>query len=449
LSAYLPFTVYRLPFTDMCYAIPGKIVGFKEKKVEVDYFGERRFAHNEFENLKIGDYIYAQGGFVINKIPPDEARDILEFWKETFFELREIDLRLSKLKKDNRVSKKTMSILDKAMEGRALKFEEFLYLLNLKDENEIEYLYKVANFIRQKFHKNACCVHGIIEFSNYCAQDCTYCGIRKSNQILKRYRIEEKELFKIVKDAVSKYGFRAIVLQSGDDPYYDTDRIAYVIKKIREENDLLLFISTKEVGQQGLKKFHKAGARGVLIRFETGNKELYRKFHPGDTLKERLAEIDTAKSLGFLVLTGALIGLPGQTNEDVANDILLAKSIAPEMYTFGPLLPHPQTPLGKSDKPSLCLVLKTMALMRIADPQGKIVSTTAVETLAPAEGRIKGFMSGANSLMLNITPDIYKSLYQIYPDRIHEKETIAEQINKALDDLKKLGRAPTDLGAYP
>jgi len=431
----------------MCYAIPGKITGFEGRKVIVDYFGEKRRAYNEFVDVKIGDYIYAQGGFVINKIPAVEAKDILEFWKETFFELRETDLRLSKLEKEGRASKKTILILDKALESRTLKLDELLYLLNLEDKNEIEYLYKVANFIRQKFHKNACCVHGIIEFSNYCSQDCLYCGIRKSNGNLTRYRMEEKELFKIVKEAVSKYGFRAIVLQSGDDPYFDADKLSYVIKKIREENDLLLFISTKEVGVGGLKKFYEAGARGVLIRFETGNAGHYRRLHPGDSLTERLGEIEAAKNLGFLVLTGGLIGLPEQTNEDIINDILLAKKISPEMYTFGPFIPHPQTPLGKNAKPPLDLVLKAMALIRIADPYGKIVSTTAVETLSPKKGRIKGFMAGANSLMLNITPENYKKFYSIYPERIHEKETVSQQIDKALDDLTKLGRAPTDLGA--
>ncbi|MFH1957118.1 MAG: [FeFe] hydrogenase H-cluster radical SAM maturase HydE [bacterium] len=430
----------------MCYAIPGKITGFEKGKVIVDYFGEKRYARNEFEILKEGDYIYAQGGFVINKIEPKEAEEILEFWKETFFNLREVDLRLSKIDGTSEASKKTRSILDKALEGRKMSPDDFLHLMNLSDEKELDYLFKVANFIRQKYHKNACCVHGIIEFSNYCINDCLYCGIRKSNAEIERYRMSEREILDTVRESVSKYGFKALVLQSGDDPFYDVEKISGIISKIRKNNAVLLFISTGEVGEDGLREFYKAGARGVLIRFETSNSELYSKLHPGDFLKERLAEIEAAKKLGFLVLTGALIGLPEQKNEDILKDIFAAKKISPEMYTFGPFLPHPRTSFSYAEPPSVNLVLKTIALLRIADPLGKIVSTTALETLEPKTARKKGFMAGANSLMLNLTPEKYRRHYQIYPDRIHEKETVDKQIDNALDDLQKLGRAPTDLG---
>jgi len=415
--------------------------------VVVDYFGERRVVRNDFySELNLGDYIYAQGGLVINIIPQDEAEEILEFWKETFFNLREVDLRLSKVIPNVGIPARTSSILDKALEGRKLTYEELLYLLSLEDEKELQYLYKVANFIRQKYHKNACCVHGIIEFSNYCSENCLYCGIRRGNFELKRYRLSENDIVNLVKEAVKKYGFKAIVLQSGEDPYYDVDKLCWVIRHIMEESAVLLFISVGEVGKEGLKKFYAAGARGALIRFETGSPALYSKLHPGDNLEDRLAEITSAKEIGFLVLTGGLIGLPGQTKEDILDDILLAKSIGPEMYTFGPFLPHPQTPLSNEKPPAFEMVLKTLAILRIVDPEGKIVVTTGMETLKPNGGREEGFMAGANSVMLNLTPEKYRRLYQIYPNRIHENDSIDSQIRKAISDLQKLGRAPTDLG---
>jgi len=397
----------------MCYAIPGKITGFKDRKVIIDYFGEKRYAHNDFVKVKSGDYIYAQGGFVINVVPEKEAREILEFWKETFFKLRKVDLRLSKLEGKGDASA--------ALEGRKIKFEEYLHLFSLEDKGDKEYLYKVANFIRQKYHKNACCVHGIIEFSNYCANNCLYCGIRKENTTLPRYRMTEKEILATVKLSIDTYGFKALVLQSGD-PEYDTDRIAKLIKTIRTENDVLIFISVGEVGEKGLKKFYAAGARGVLIRFETSNSELYSRLHPGDSLSDRMAEIEAAKKLGFLVLTGGLVGFPGQTDEDTVKDILDAVKLGPEMYTFGPFIPHPQTPFAGTKSPSLDKILKTISILRIADPLGKIVSTTALETLAPVEGRN-------------------------YPERIHENVSVDIQVREAVSDLRKLGRAPTDLGA--
>ncbi len=431
----------------MCYAIPGKITGFQDKKVIIDYFGEKRYAHNDFVKVKAGDYIYAQGGFVINVVPEKEAREILEFWKETFFKLRKVDLRLSKLEGKGEASKKTRTILDAALEGRKIKFEEYLHLFSLEDEGDKEYLYKVANFIRQKYHKNACCVHGIIEFSNNCANNCLYCGIRKDNIALPRYRMTEEEILDTVKRSIDIYGFKALVLQSGEDPEWDAGRIAKLIKKIRGENAVLLFISVGEVGKAGLKKFYDAGARGVLIRFETSNETIYSKIHPGDSLSRRLEEIEEAKKLGFLVLTGGLVGFPGQSDEDTVKDILEAVKLAPEMYTFGPFIPHPQTPFAGTKPPSLDKILKTISLLRIADPLGKIVSTTALETLAPVEGRNRGFLAGANSMMLNLTPDEHRKNYQIYPERIHENVSVDVQVREAVSDLRKLGRAPTDLGA--
>jgi biotin synthase len=289
-------------------------------------------------------------------------------------------------------------------------------------------------------------VHGIIEFSNCCVENCLYCGIRRDNIELKRYRLSEEEIVKLAEEAVKKYGFRALVLQSGEDPYYDVDKLCWVIKHIMENSAVLLFISVGEVGEEGLRKFYAAGARGALIRFETGNSALYSKLHPGDKLENRLQEIKYAKEIGFLVLTGGLIGLPEQTKEDILKDILLAKEIGPEMYTFGPFLPHPQTPLANENPPLFGMVLKTLAVLRIVDPEGKIVVTTAMETLKPHGGREEGFMAGANSVMLNLTPEKYRQLYQIYPNRIHERDSIDSQIKKVISDLQKLGRAPTDLG---
>lgn len=430
----------------MCYAIPGKVIEVKERKVVVDYFGERRTAFNEFENLKIGDYIYAQGGFVIDRILEEEAVKILEFWKETFFKLREADLRISKIEDGRSVSKKTKIILDKALEGFKLKREEVLYLLNLEDEIDKEYLYKVANYIRYKFHKNACCVHGIIEISNYCSCDCLYCGIRRSNKDLNRYRMTEEEILRHLDLMINKYGFKAIVIQSGEDSYYDVERLSSLIKEIKKKFNLLLFISINEVGEEGLRKFYEAGVRGLLLRFETINKELYERFHPEGSFEERVNDIKKAKEIGFLLLTGGLIGLPGESLQDIAEDIFFATRLNPEMYTFGPFLPASDTPLSNFEKPDLEIVLKVTAILRLLNPEGKIVSTTAVETLSPQEGRTRAFLAGANSLMLNLTPEHYKTLYRIYPNRIHENESIEYQIEKAIKDLQDLGRAPTDLG---
>lgn len=421
----------------MCYAIPGKVKRIDEKTLIVDYFGEERKAYNELHDVKVGDYIYAQGGFVINVVPEKEALEVLQDWKDVFFALQRTDLRLSRLDVDmTGVSKEVAGILDKAAEAKPLSKAELIKLMNVTDKRELNVLFKVANFLRQKYLKNACCVHGIIEFSNYCKNDCVYCGIRKSADI-NRYRMSDDEIVEAVDEAVNKYGFKALVLQSGEDPEFDAGRIAKLVKTIKERFAVLIFISSGEMGKEGLRKIYDAGARGLLMRFETSDSKLYSKLHCGDKLSERLSDLREAYKMGYLVLTGGLIGLPGQTKESMVNDVLLTKELNAEMFSFGPVIP-------KSAEPED--VLKVIAISRLVDPKNaKIVVTTGFETLDP-EARTLGLMAGANSVMLNVTPMKYRKMYSIYPGRAHENETIETQINETVDLLQSLGRAPTDLG---
>jgi len=428
----------------MCYTIPGKVVEISGKTAVIDYFGEKRKAINELVNLKVGDYIYAQGGFLINIVPEKEALQVLDDWRDIFFALQRTDVRLSRLQLDDvGVDRSFTRILDKAAEAKPLSREELLTLIRTNNKKEMNLLFKVANFLRQKYLKNACCVHGIIEFSNYCKNDCVYCGIRKGADI-PRYRMTDAEILDAVDEAVNKYGFKALVLQSGEDPDFTSDRLAKLIREIKERYAVLIFVSVGEIGLDGLQKLYDAGARGLLLRFETSDPELYSKLHCGDNLNDRLQDIKDAYKIGYLVLTGGLIGLPGQTEEDLLNDILLTKELHAEMFSFGPVIPA--SPAGGPEGPSTEMVLKVLAISRIIDPKNaKIVVTTGFETLEK-EARSLGLMAGANSMMLNVTPVKYRGLYSIYPGRAHEKEEIDTQIKEAVDLLYSLGRAPTDIG---
>lgn len=431
----------------MCYAIPGKVKKIDKKSVLVDYFGEEKRAINEFYDIAIGDFVCAQGGFVIKKVPHDEAQDILSAWKELFFQLQDIDLRLSRVdfQRDN-IDKNLTRILDKALENIPLKNEELLHLINLNDPKARELLFNTANFIRQKYHKNACCVHGIIEISNYCKNSCHYCGISTCNKNLKRYRMSPQEIIDTAVEAVEIYGFQALVLQSGEDTNYTIDELCDIIKSIKQKTPCLICISFGEVGLEGLGKLYDAGARAILMRFETSNPDLYKQLHPDQELQTRLDHIKKAYELGYMIITGALIGLPNQTQQDIINDIYLAKQLHAEAYSFGPFLPHPETPLADYKPPQEGDVLKTLALIRLVDPENaKILVTTALETLS-ATARRSALLSGANSMMLNVTPIKYRQLYSIYPNKAHTKEAINTQIDEAVSLLKSLGRAPTDLG---
>jgi biotin synthase len=183
------------------------------------------------------------------------------------------------------------------------------------------------------------------------------------------------------------------------------------------------------------------------LRFETSNPVLYKRLHPGGNLNSRLEHLKAAYQMGYLIVTGGLIGLPGATNEDLVNDIILTSSLHAEMLSFGPFLPHPFTALVNSCAPSEKDVLGVLALARLmCAKKSKILITTAYETLS-SSARQNGLMAGGNSIMVNVTPLKYRSLYTIYPNRAHENQTVAVQVRQALAMLKSFGRGPTDLGA--
>ncbi len=430
----------------MCYAIPGRIESIENKMVVVDYFGEKKRAYNELDGLVIGDYIYAQGGYAIQKIPPDEAKSILAVWRETFFELQEVDLKLSRLDLNQKlVPAGFLKVLDKAVEGRKLNKEELLLLMKEKNKPALELLFKTANFLRQKYHKNSCCVHGIIEISNHCRSSCSYCGIAAGNQRITRYRLSRDQILEAARQAIQIHGFKALVLQSGEDSGYSPEELAEIIRKIKANWPALVFVSFGEVGFDNLKMLYDAGARGLLLRFETSNPRLYQQVTAGKELSSRIAHLKKAYELGYLVITGGLIGLPGQTEEDLLNDVLLTKELHAEMYSFGPFIPHPQTPLAGYPQASVETVLKVSAISRIVDAaNAKILVTTALETIDP-NARREALLSGANSVMLNVTPLEYRPFYNIYPSRAHETESIETQISDTIGLLMSLGRSPTDL----
>jgi len=377
----------------MCYAIPGKVVEINNSIVTIDYFGEQRKARNEFYELQIGEYIYAQGGFVIQKIPADEALQILGIWEEFFFKLQETDLRLTR---------------------------------------ETKTLYQIANSLRQRHLGNSCCVHGIIEFSNFCRNNCLYCGLRKDNKFLKRYRMSIDEIVDVCDYAANELGFKAVVLQSGEDLWYDKEQLVGIVEKIKKRGPVLLILSIGERELEIYEELYDIGVRGVLLRFETSNPLLYKKYRPDHLLEARINLIKQLKEIGYMIFTGFLIGLPEQTEEDILNDITLTDSLGTDMFSFGPFIPHLQTPLSDAILPTLELVLNTIARARIMYPDSKIVVTTSLETLDKENGARLGLLSGANSLMINVTPKEYRNLYEIYPDRAWVEKDLSEIHNKII-----------------
>lgn len=430
----------------MCYAIPGRVKAFDGKYITVDYFGEEKKAVNELSSLSVGDYVYAQGGFVITKVGKAEAESTLETWKDLFFELQAIDEKSVEISPwSGKKYVKVRGLMDQVLAGRRISREDIQYLLDISSAGEKEFLFSAANFLRQQHHKNSCCVHGIIEISNTCSEACHYCGISSFHKDLVRYRMTKDEILEAVRAAVEDHGFKALVLQSAEDPGRSVDELADIIATIKQRFGVLVFISFGEIGLEGLERLYAAGARGLLLRFETSDPALYAQLHPGCSLDERLAHLKKANELGYLIVTGSLIGLPGQTRESLARDIELAGELNVEMLSMGPFVPHPATPLAGLPSPSVEDVAQMLAVARFAlNPDVKILVTTGFETLSP-EARRMGLMAGANSVMLNATPVEKRALYNIYPGRAHQDDTIDAQIQGTIKMLEGLGRAPTDL----
>ena len=305
----------------MCYAIPGRVISIESNTATLSYFGELRRARNELEDLRTGQYAYAQGGFVIEALEAEEAEDLLEVWKESFFNLREEDLRLAALPGRDGVSEATAVVLKKASLGVSLSDREAVYLLELEEEVELQLLYKTANFLRSRYQGNSCCVHGILEFSSFCTRNCAYCGLSVENRKLSRYRMRAEEIEAVAIEAIDRYGFRALVLQSGEDPESSFPELLSAVRRIVKRRSVLLIVSPGEIGARRLEALYDAGVRGLLLRFETSDPELFRRLHPGYSLENRLAALRTAADFGYFIITGSIVGLPGQDRRSLVKDI--------------------------------------------------------------------------------------------------------------------------------
>ena len=307
----------------------------------------------------------------------------------------------------------------------------------LSDNSKNNWLFKEADKVRHENVGDEVHLRGLIEFSNICKRQCKYCGLRSPNKGVERYRLSKEEILLTAKNAVD-LGYRTIVLQSGEDDYYDTNRMCEIIKEIKKL-DVALTLSIGEKTYDEYKEFKKAGADRYLLRIETTDKELYQNMHPGVNIENRFECLYNLKKLGYETGTGCLVGLPNQTIESLADDILFFKKLDADMVGIGPFIPHEQTPLKDSEKGDFWLALKVMALTRLSLPDINIPATTAMETINP-NGRIVALNSGANVVMPNVTSLEYRAKYEIYPGKICINEN-PEQCRGCIEaKIKSIGR---------
>lgn len=307
----------------------------------------------------------------------------------------------------------------------------------LKDDRQNEWLFSLADKVRRENVGDEVHLRGLIEFSNICHCFCKYCGLRCENKELDRYRILPDDIVKYAQKAV-EMGYKTIVLQSGEDAFYTRKILCDIIKRIKEF-DVALTLSIGERSFDDYKAFRDCGADRYLIRIETTDKDLYKKMHPNMSFDNRVRCLKDLRKLGFEVGTGCLVGLPEQTVESLADDVLFFKEINADMVGIGPFIAHPHTPLKDTANGNFTLALKVMALTRILLKNINIPATTAMETLNP-NGRIIALQSGANVVMPNVTTTEYRAKYEIYPNKICINENPSQCFHCISGKIKSIGR---------
>jgi biotin synthase len=292
---------------------------------------------------------------------------------------------------------------------------------------EKEKLFATARELRNQTIGNKVYFRGLIELSNICAKDCLYCGIRKSNQKVFRYEIKDEEVLEACRFAWEN-NFGSVVLQSGEvsSPAFvkRIDRLLRLIKKL-SNGELGITLSCGEQSRDTYLRWFESGAHRYLLRIEASNKALYEKIHPHNELHaygRRVEAIRFLKETGYQFGTGVMIGLPFQTCEDLASDLLFFRDMDIDMCGMGPYLEHEDTPLFEyrgllmPKSARLDLALKMVAVLRILMPDINIASSTALQAIDP-EGREKGLLAGANIIMPNLTPTDYRSGYLLYENK--------------------------------
>ncbi|MDO4585988.1 MAG: radical SAM protein [Planctomycetia bacterium] len=370
-----------------------------------------------------------------------------------------------------------------------ISLDDILFWLREKDADKLQELWQLADNVRQNNVGHFVHLRGLIELSNYCRRNCLYCGIRASHQNISRYRLSMKEALECAKLA-HEFEYGTVVIQSGEDFLLDEGFIAELIQEIKRRFSLAITLSLGERNESEWVRWKEAGADRYLLRFETSNQQLFEAIHPraADSIyPNRLKLLRTLREFGYEIGSGVMIGIPGQSVSDLANDIELFRELELDMIGCGPYLAHPETPLGRlsiqngfwvsndfssplnlTQNPDLSknqskemqskinsfrfpcsseqvessneMAFKVIALARLVCPTANIPSTTAIATIDGKQGRINGLSRGANVIMPNLTPIEYRNLYEIYPNKAAVYETAQQTHQMAIEQIHSIGR---------
>lgn len=324
--------------------------------------------------------------------------------------------------------------------------DSLLLALLASDDADAE-LFSYADRVRRQIYDDTVYVRGLIEFSNYCKNDCYYCGIRAGNNCAKRYRLSKDEILACCREGYD-LGIRTFVLQSGEDPYYSDGLICDIVSSIRSLfPDCTVTLSIGEKSRESYLAYYEAGARRYLLRHEAASDDLYRKLHPQRMQQAHRKQcLFDLKEIGYQTGAGFMVGAPYQTLEDIVADLRFMQKLDPDMIGIGPYITHADTPFCDKENGSLTLTLRLLSIVRLMFPHALIPATTALASIAP-DGRERGLKAGANVVMPNLSPMNVRSLYDLYEN----KNSTGAESARCLDILSTLiaqngYRMVTDIG---
>lgn len=330
-------------------------------------------------------------------------------------------------------------ILFKLEENHFLNDDEFKLLLEDESEETLNVLNKRAACVSKKTYGNKVYIRGLIEFTNYCKNDCYYCGIRKSNCRAERYRLTDEQILDCCA-AGYKLGFRTFVLQGGEDGFFTDEKMRAIIKKIKKSYpDCALTLSIGERGYDSYKAFFDAGADRYLLRHETADSEHYSRLHPSSlSLQNRMKCLFDLKEIGYQVGCGFMVGSPYQSTNSIIKDLKFIRDLNPHMVGIGPFIPHNATPFRACKQGDMHLTLKLLSIIRLMLPNVLLPATTALGTIDPA-GREKGILAGANVVMPNLSPNDVRKKYLLYDNKLCTGDEAAECVLRLKNKMKSIG----------
>lgn len=316
-------------------------------------------------------------------------------------------------------------LVEKLYKYNNLDKEELIYLLQKINDDNKKILIEAANKIRKERYGNKVYMRGLIEFTNYCKRNCKYCGIRADNRKLERYRLTNEEIIECVKNG-KEIGYSTYVLQGGEDSYFDDEKVVEIVKAIKSIYPYdAVTLSIGERSYESYKKMYDAGADRYLLRHETASKKLYESLHPDGDYDNRIKCLWNLKEIGYQVGAGFMVGLPGQTTEDLVEDLLFIKKLEPHMCGIGPFIPHKDTPYRSEERGRLDDVITMLAITRLLLPNVLLPATTALGSISD-KGREMGIKAGANVVMPNLSPVNVRDKYSLYNNKICTGDEAAE-----------------------